>query len=102
MIQLVDTRSGGTAAGPITEYQLRHILVRTDAQTNDAAARAKLETLRARIAGGADFAALARTYGRMGGMDRVATVVKAIRAARPDSILLDGGDTWHGSMTSLR
>ncbi|KGJ18002.1 thiosulfohydrolase SoxB [Paracoccus sanguinis] len=49
-----------------------------------------------------DFAALARTYGRMGGMDRVATVVKAIRAARPDSILLDGGDTWHGSMTSLR
>ena len=49
-----------------------------------------------------DFAALARTYGRMGGLDRVATVVKAIRAARPDSILLDGGDTWHGSMTSLR
>ena len=48
-----------------------------------------------------DFTALARTYGRMGGMDRVATVVKAIRAARPDSILLDGGDTWHGSMTSL-
>ena len=48
-----------------------------------------------------DFAALARAYGRMGGMDRVATVVKAIRAARPDSILLDGGDTWHGSMTSF-
>jgi len=48
-----------------------------------------------------DFSALARSYGRMGGMDRVATVVKAIRAARPDSILLDGGDTWHGSMTSL-
>jgi len=47
-----------------------------------------------------DFAALGRTYGRMGGMDRVATVVKAIRAARPDSLLLDGGDTWHGSMTS--
>nr|CAA55824.2 soxB [Paracoccus denitrificans] len=48
-----------------------------------------------------DFEALARGYGRMGGMDRVATVVKAIRAARPDSILLDGGDTWHGSMTSF-
>ncbi|MEY3306593.1 MAG: hypothetical protein RLZZ413_631 [Pseudomonadota bacterium] len=48
-----------------------------------------------------DFAALGKTYGRMGGMDRVATVVKSIRAARPDSILLDGGDTWHGSMTSL-
>ena len=36
----------------------------------------------------------------MGGMDRVATVVKAIKADRPDAILLDGGDTWHGSMTS--
>jgi len=48
-----------------------------------------------------DFESLARTYGKMGGMDRVATVVKSIRAARPDSLLLDGGDTWHGSMTSL-
>lgn len=48
-----------------------------------------------------DFAALGRTYGRMGGMDRVATVVKAIRAARPNSLLLDGGDTWQGSYTSL-
>jgi S-sulfosulfanyl-L-cysteine sulfohydrolase len=46
-----------------------------------------------------DFTALARTYGRMGGMDRVATVVNAIRAARPDALLLDGGDTWHGSYT---
>ena len=48
-----------------------------------------------------DYVALGKTYGRMGGMDRVATVVKAIRAARPDAILLDGGDTWHGSMTSF-
>ncbi len=47
-----------------------------------------------------DFEALGRTYGRMGGMDRVATVVNAIRADRADAILLDGGDTWHGSMTS--
>ena len=44
-----------------------------------------------------DFAALAKGYGRMGGLDRIATVVKAIRAERPDAILLDGGDTWHGS-----
>ena len=49
-----------------------------------------------------DFAALARSYGRMGGMDRVATVVKAIRAERPEAILLDGGDTWQGSLTALR
>jgi sulfur-oxidizing protein SoxB len=47
-----------------------------------------------------DFAALGRAYGRMGGMDRVATVVNAIRADRPDAVLLDGGDTWQGSMTS--
>ena len=46
-----------------------------------------------------DFSSLARGYGRMGGMDRVATVVNAIRAARPDALLLDGGDTWHGSYT---
>ena len=49
-----------------------------------------------------DFSALAKTYGRVGGMDRVATVVKAIRAARPDALLLDGGDTWHGSYTCFQ
>lgn len=46
-----------------------------------------------------DFSALAQAYGRVGGLDRVATVIKAIRADRPDAILLDGGDTWHGSYT---
>ena len=46
-----------------------------------------------------DFAALGQEYGKVGGLDRVATVVKSIRAARPDALLLDGGDTWHGSYT---
>lgn len=46
-----------------------------------------------------DFAALAKGYGRVGGLDRVASVVNSIRAARPDALLLDGGDTWHGSYT---
>ncbi|NOE18868.1 thiosulfohydrolase SoxB [Ruegeria atlantica] len=46
-----------------------------------------------------DFAALAKTYGRVGGLDRVATVINAIRADRLDALLLDGGDTWHGSYT---
>ncbi|MCE8516137.1 thiosulfohydrolase SoxB [Ruegeria pomeroyi] len=46
-----------------------------------------------------DFSSLARAYGRVGGMDRVATVVNAIRTDRPDALLLDGGDTWHGSYT---
>ncbi|WP_323763893.1 thiosulfohydrolase SoxB [Marinovum sp.] len=46
-----------------------------------------------------DFSALAQAYGRVGGLDRVATVINAIRADRPDALLLDGGDTWHGSYT---
>jgi len=46
-----------------------------------------------------DFSALAQGYGKMGGLDRVASVVNQIRADRPDALLLDGGDTWHGSYT---
>ena len=46
-----------------------------------------------------DFSALAQAYGKVGGIDRMATVINSIRAARPDALLLDGGDTWHGSYT---
>ena len=49
-----------------------------------------------------DFVSLAKAYGKMGGLDRVATVLKAIRADRPDALFLDGGDTWHGSYTCLQ
>jgi len=51
-----------------------------------------------------DFVALARNYGRMGGMDRVATLINAVRAERGEDkvLLLDGGDTWQGSWTSLQ
>jgi sulfur-oxidizing protein SoxB len=50
-----------------------------------------------------DFVALAGTYGRMGGLDRIATIVKAIRAERGNRVLLlDGGDTWTNSWTSYK
>ncbi|MDA0331960.1 MAG: thiosulfohydrolase SoxB [Candidatus Puniceispirillaceae bacterium] len=51
-----------------------------------------------------DYESLARSYGRLGGLDRTATLIKAIRAERGDGnvLLLDGGDTWQGSYTSLK
>ncbi len=50
-----------------------------------------------------DFTRLAREYGRIGGMAQMATMIKAIRAERPDNTLLvDVGDTWQGSYTSLK
>jgi sulfur-oxidizing protein SoxB len=46
-----------------------------------------------------DFAALAKSYGRIGGLDRLAAVIKRVRAERGDKVLLlDGGDTWQGSL----
>jgi S-sulfosulfanyl-L-cysteine sulfohydrolase len=49
-----------------------------------------------------DFSELARAYGRMGGLANIATLIKAIRSERGDKVLLlDGGDTWTNSWTSL-
>jgi len=50
---------------------------------------------------GLDFEAAARRYGKVGGFAHLATLVKRLRASRPGALLLDGGDTWQGSATSL-
>ena len=50
-----------------------------------------------------DFTRLSREYGRIGGMAHMATLIKAIRAERPgNTLLVDNGDTWQGSYTSLK
>lgn len=61
LLKLVETRDASQAAPKmVTEYHARHILVRITPTQDAAAAKAKIDTLRARIAGGADFAAVAK------------------------------------------
>jgi sulfur-oxidizing protein SoxB len=51
-----------------------------------------------------DYVPLAKEYGKLGGLDRTASLIKKIRAERGEDkvLLLDGGDTWQGSYTSLK
>ena len=48
-----------------------------------------------------DFETAARRYGKVGGFAHLATLVKQLKASRPGSLLLDGGDSWQGSATAL-
>ena len=48
-----------------------------------------------------DFEAAAKNYGKVGGFAHLATLIKRLKASRPGALLLDGGDTWQGSGTSL-
>jgi len=48
-----------------------------------------------------NFVEAAKKYGKVGGFAHMATLIKHIRSQRPGSLLLDGGDTWQGSATSL-
>ena len=61
LLKLVEVRNGDDAGThTVTEYHARHILVRVTDQVDEAAAKAKAETLRARIIGGADFQEVAK------------------------------------------
>lgn len=48
-----------------------------------------------------DFCAAARAYGKVGGFAHLASLVKRLKASRPNALLLDGGDSWQGSATAL-
>jgi sulfur-oxidizing protein SoxB len=46
----------------------------------------------------ADYESMARREGRLGGFAHVATLVKKLRGEKPErTLLLDAGDTWHGT-----
>ncbi|NOT16811.1 MAG: thiosulfohydrolase SoxB [Sulfuriferula sp.] len=82
---------GGAVGQPphlVGEYLLKHYGIRPG--TREAYAFTYL-----------DFQAAARTYGKVGGFAHLKTLVDKVRASRPGSLLLDGGDTWQGSATSL-
>ena len=49
-----------------------------------------------------NFAEAAQKYGRVGGFAHLKTLADQLRAERPGALLLDGGDTWQGSASSLR
>ena len=70
------------------EYLLRHFGI--PAHSRDAYALTCL-----------DFNQAAQVYGKVGGFAHLATLIKQLRASRPGSLLLDGGDTWQGSATTL-
>jgi peptidyl-prolyl cis-trans isomerase SurA len=61
VLKLVEQRGASMSAAPISQTRARHILVRTNERVSEAEARRRLSDLRERIvAGGADFAELAR------------------------------------------
>ncbi len=48
-----------------------------------------------------NFEQAAAAYGKVGGFAHLTTLVKRVKGNRPGALLLDGGDTWQGSATSL-
>lgn len=48
-----------------------------------------------------DYTESANRFGKVGGFAHLATLIKRLKADRPHALVLDGGDTWQGSATSL-
>ncbi|MGX9937868.1 thiosulfohydrolase SoxB [Advenella kashmirensis] len=48
-----------------------------------------------------DYTESANRFGKVGGFSHMATLIKRLKADRPHALVLDGGDTWQGSATSL-
>ncbi|MHC8945989.1 thiosulfohydrolase SoxB [Advenella incenata] len=48
-----------------------------------------------------DYTESASRFGKVGGFSHLATLIKRLKADRPHALVLDGGDTWQGSATSL-
>lgn len=58
-------------------------------------------SLRAYLLSSLNFKELAGVFGRTGGYAQLATVIKALRASRPDSLLFDCGNSLQGSGPAL-
>ena len=82
----------GTMKGQLPHLVGAELLKATGVKPNTAQAHA-LSTL--------NFEEAAKRYGKVGGFAHLATLVKRMKASRPGALLLDGGDTWQGSATSL-
>jgi S-sulfosulfanyl-L-cysteine sulfohydrolase len=82
----------GAMQGQLPHLVGEHLLRRAGLRPGSAAAHAYTYI---------DFEKAARRYGKVGGFAHLATLVKMLKASRPGALLLDGGDTWQGSATSL-
>jgi peptidyl-prolyl cis-trans isomerase SurA len=62
LLKLVEVRDEAQSAGAnlVTQVHARHILIRVSETVTEATAKAKIDTIAARIKGGADFAQVAR------------------------------------------
>ena len=84
----------GPARGKLPHITGRELLAALDIEAGSAAAY---------MLSSDEYEAMARGYGRVGGIDRIATLIKAIVAERGKErvLVLDGGDALQGSYTAL-